>query len=159
MEINGVPLHPLVIHATVVFTPLAALALIAFVALKRQRASLRLPTLTLSVVAGGSIVAAYLTGKNFLETRPTLAANPLVSDHQQRAQQLLWVGLAFAVVAVIAVLLAAVPARVGTGGSGTEARQPAVANVFAVLAVLLAVATLVLVVVVGDIGARAVWGG
>ncbi len=53
MEINGVPLHPLVIHAAVVFTPLAALALIAFVALKAQRASLRLPTLALAVVAGG----------------------------------------------------------------------------------------------------------
>ena len=51
------------------------------------------------------------------------------------------------------------PARVGTDGSGSEARQPAVANVFAVLAVLLAVATLVLVVMVGDLGARAVWGG
>ena len=159
MEINGVPLHPLVIHAAVVFTPLAALSLIAFVALKARRGSLRLPTLALAVVAGGSILAAYLTGKNFLATRPTLAANPLVHDHQHRAQQLLWVGLAFAVVAVIAVLMAPVPARVGTDGSGSEVRQPAVANVFAVLAVLLAVATLVLVVMVGDLGARAVWGG
>jgi hypothetical protein len=34
-----------------------------------------------------------------------------------------------------------------------------IASVFAVLAVVLAVATLVLVVVVGDLGARAVWGG
>ena len=158
MEINGVPLHPLVVHAAVVFTPLAALAVIAFVALKAQRGSLRLPTLALAVVAGLSIVAAYLSGKNFLETRPTLAANPLVHDHQSRAGLLLWVGLAFAVVAVIAVLLAAVPARIGTKGSGSEARQPAIANVFAVLAVLLAVATLVLVVIVGDLGARAVWG-
>jgi hypothetical protein len=159
MEINGVPLHPLVVHATVVFTPLAALALIAFVALKTWRGSLRLPTLALAVVAGGSIVAAYFTGNNFLQTRPTLSANPLVHDHQQRAQLLLWVGLAFAVVAVIAVLLSAVPARVGTDGSKSEARQPVIASVFAVLAVVLAVATLVLVVVVGDLGARAVWGG
>jgi hypothetical protein len=159
MEINGVPLHPLVVHAAVVFTPLAALALIAFVALKAWRVSLRLPTLALAVVAGLSIVASYYSGKNFLETRPTLSANPLVHDHQARAGLLLWVGLAFAVVAVIAVLLAAVPARVGTNGPERAARQPAVANVFAALAVLLAVASLVLVVVVGDLGARAVWGG
>jgi hypothetical protein len=120
---------------------------------------LRLPTLALAVVAGLSIVAAYYSGKNFLETRPTLSANPLVHDHQSRAGLLLWVGLAFAVVAVIAVLLAAVPARVGTSGQGRAARQPVVANVFAALAVLLAVASLVLTVIVGDLGARAVWGG
>ncbi|MEP6817049.1 MAG: hypothetical protein ABI873_16020 [Marmoricola sp.] len=37
--------------------------------------------------------------------------------------------------------------------------QPGLANVAAVLAVLLALAVLVLVVVVGDLGARATWGG
>ncbi len=153
------PLHPLVVHAAVVFTPLAALAVIAFVALTARRGSLRLPTLALSVVAGLSIGAAYLTGNSFLNDRPTLDANPLVSEHQHRAGLLLWVGLAFAVVAVVAVLLAAVPARVGTDGEGRTSPQPALASAFAVLAVLLAVATLVLVVIVGDLGARAVWQG
>ncbi len=153
------PLHPLVVHAAVVFTPLAALAMIAFVALKERRAALRLPTLALAVVTGLSIGAAYLTGNNFLETRPTLRGNPLVNEHQDRAVPLLWVGLAFAVVAVVAVLLAAVPARVGTDGEGRTSPQPALATAFAALAVLLAVATLVLVVIVGDLGARAVWQG
>ena len=159
MEINGVPLHPLVVHAAVVFAPLAALAVIAFVALQARRASLRLPTLALAVVAGLSIGAAYLTGDSFLESRPTLGGNPLVHEHEERADLLLWVGLAFAVVAVIAVLLAAVPARAGTDGPGRTSPQPALAGGFAVLAVLLAVATLVLVVIVGDLGARAVWQG
>ena len=31
MEINGLPLHPLVVHAAVVFGPLAALTALAYV--------------------------------------------------------------------------------------------------------------------------------
>jgi hypothetical protein len=82
--------------------------------------SLRLPTLALAVVAGGSIVAAYFTGKNFLQTRRRSLPTRSCTITSSAPSCLLWVGLAFAVVAVIAVLLAAVPARVGTDGSGSE---------------------------------------
>ena len=48
-SIAGLPLHPLVVHATVVFTPLAALAALAYVFLGRYRDLLRWPTLVLAV--------------------------------------------------------------------------------------------------------------
>ena len=43
MEINGVPLHPLVVHAVVVFAPLAALFGIAYAVLPNWRWALRWP--------------------------------------------------------------------------------------------------------------------
>jgi hypothetical protein len=159
MGINGVPLHPLVVHAAVVFTPLAALAVISFFVVRRWRAWLRLPTLAVVVVCGLSIVAAYLTGKNFLNHNPQLAQNPLVLRHEHRGAQLLVVGIVFAVVAVVAVLLAAVPAPAGSTTGDRKAVQPALAIGTAVLAVLLALAVLVLVIIAGDLAGRAVWGG
>ena len=43
MEINGLPLHALVVHAAVVFGPLAALAGVLYVALPTWRDKLRWP--------------------------------------------------------------------------------------------------------------------
>src|SRR5690242_8783308 len=139
MSINGTPLHPLVVHATVVFTPLAALAVIAYFARQRWRPALRWPTLALSAVCGIAIVSAYLTGKSFASANPQLRQLPLVREHEHRAGMLLWVGIVFAVVAIAAVLV-----------TDRESTSPAVAVSVTVVAVLLAVAVLVLVVIVGD---------
>ena len=51
MEIGGLPLHPLVVHGAVVFTPLAALALIVFAILPRYRYLTRWPAAILAVIA------------------------------------------------------------------------------------------------------------
>ena len=67
-SIAGLPLHPLVVHAAVVFTPLAALAALAYVFLGRYRDLLRWPTLVLAVVAVLSVWAAYFTGVNFFSS-------------------------------------------------------------------------------------------
>ena len=67
-SVTGLPLHILVIHAAVVFGPLAALSALAYVALPRYRDLLRWPTLVLALIAFGSIWAAYLTGQNFFDS-------------------------------------------------------------------------------------------
>ena len=41
MELNGVPLHPLVVHAVVVLGPLAALTGVAYAAVPREQKSSR----------------------------------------------------------------------------------------------------------------------
>jgi uncharacterized membrane protein len=148
MSINGTPLHPLVVHAAVVFTPLAALVVIAYFGRPRWRPALRLPALVLSVVCGLAIVSAFLTGKMFANANPQLRQLPLVRQHESRATMLLLVGVVFAVVAVAAVLV-----------TDRESTSPALATSVTVVAVLLAIAVLVLVVIVGDLGARAVYGG
>lgn len=144
MEIAGLPLHPLVVHAAVVLGPLAALVALAWSLRSGWQPRLRLPLVGLSAAAAVALVAAYLSGDALLESRPALASKPLVGVHEQRAQLLLWLTLAFAPVAVVA-------------GWGVVRGRAALAALRVVVA-LLAVALLVQVVLVGDAGARAVWG-
>jgi len=144
MEINGLPLHPLLVHAAVVFGPLAALAALVYAVLPSWRDRLRWPMAGLAVVAGLAIVTAYLSGDSFLESRPDLAQLPAVQTHEDRAGIALWVTLGFSVIAVATAWL--------------HERPGAVRVVTTVLLGLSAVATLAIVVLTGDAGSRAVWG-
>lgn len=145
MEINGLPLHPLVVHAAVVFGSLAAVAALGYVALPRRRALLRWPMLAVALIGVGSIVAAYYSGNSFFSSRPPeIRANPQVLSHQHLARQLFWITLGFGVVAVVA---------------GWLSRRTGVLRVVLdTLLALGALAVLVWVVRTGDAGARAVWG-
>jgi uncharacterized membrane protein len=67
MEISGLPLHPLVVHAAVVLGPVAALAALGYAAVGRWRDWLRVPMVVVALAAVASIVAAYLSGDSFLE--------------------------------------------------------------------------------------------
>ncbi|MBZ5740599.1 DUF2231 domain-containing protein [Nocardioides mangrovi] len=141
MEINGLPLHPLVVHAAVVFGPLAALAALAYL-VPSWRERVRWPMVGLAVVATLAIVAAYLTGDNFLENKPELRSSPLVEKHEDLAGQLLWITIAFGVIAL---------------ATGFLARRGALRVVLDVLLAVSAVLVLVWVVRTGDAGAQSVW--
>lgn len=144
MEINGLPLHPLVIHAAVVLAPVAAVVAILYAVVPTWRDRLRWPMVALAVVGGGAVVAAYLTGRSFLESRPALRQLDKVQLHEDRAWVALWCTVAFVVVAVAA---------------GWAHSRPGVARLVASLAlVVTSLAMLVAVVLTGDAGARAVWG-
>jgi len=143
MEISGLPLHPLVVHAAVVFGPIGALTALAYAVLPRFRDRLRMPMLVLALLATGSVVAAYLTGRNFLESRPELGREAMVDTHEARARLLLWLTLGFGLVAASAGWM---HARAGVARVAVR-----------VLLGLSAGAVLVLVVLTGDAGARAVW--
>jgi len=143
MEIGGLPLHPLVIHITVVLTPIAALSALAYALSWRWRDRLRWPMVVLAVLATASVVAAYLTGRNLLESRPALGTKPLVVTHEERAALLLWFALGFGVVAVVTAWL--------------HARTGALQVIARVALTVVALAVLVQVVRTGDAGSRAVW--
>jgi len=143
MEINGLPLHPLVVHAAVIFGPIAALAALAFL-VPRWRLRLRWPMVGLALLATASILAAYFSGNNFLDHKPELRTSPQVQTHEDRAGQLLWVTIAFGVVAL------------ASGWFAT--RTGALRIVLDVLLGVAAIALLVLVFLTGEAGARAVWG-
>ena len=68
MEINGVPLHPLVVHAVVVFVPLAALGALAM-AVPKWRWLARWPTLLVTLGATAATYVATLTGEDLEEDR------------------------------------------------------------------------------------------
>ncbi len=145
MEINGLPLHPLVVHAAVVLGALAPLAALAYVGLPRGRALLRWPMVGLALLGAATIVAAYYTGRSFFNSRPPeIQANPQVLTHEHLARQLLWITIGFGVVAVAAGWL--------------SRRTGAVRVVLDVLLAATALAVLVWVARTGEAGARAVWG-
>jgi len=145
MEINGLPLHPLVVHAAVVFGPLAALAALAYVVLPAWRDRLRWPMVVLALMGTGAIAAAYLTGLNFYDSRPPeLRQLEPLQTHRTRAIRLFWVTLGFGLLAVLAAWL--------------HTRTGVVRLVLSLLLGLAALAVLALAVLAGDSGSRSVWG-
>ncbi|HRK47347.1 MAG TPA: hypothetical protein PK324_17075 [Nocardioides sp.] len=147
-EFNGLPLHPLVVHAAVVLGPLAAIAAIAYVALPRYRDWLRWVALISVLLATVAIWAAYLTGENFYDhgnfDQFSKEIQDRIQTHENYARTLRWITTGFALVTILATWL--------------HTRTGAVRVVLNVLVVVGAVLTLVWVALTGDAGARAVWG-
>ena len=146
MEINGLPLHPLVVHAAVVLTPIAALVAFAYV-VPAWRDRCRWPLLVATVLAVASVVAAYLTGTHFRSVNDFMNQPPLadqIDKHQSYAKQLLWAMSGFGVIALLNIAMHASTVRW-------------LRTLLAVLLVADAVAVLVLVFLTGEAGARSVW--
>ena len=143
MEINGLPVHALVVHAAVVFGPLAALTAVAYAAVPRWRGGCgcRCSSSPWSPRCRWWRRTSPATTSS--RTTPSSAQKPFVETHEERAELLLKLVLAFGPVAVAAYLL--------------HARHGAARTVVRVLLGLVALAVLVQVVLVGDAGARAVW--
>ncbi len=153
MEINGVPLHPLVVHAVVVLGPLAALAGLAYAAVPRWRWLLRWPLVVLALVTAVAAVLATQAGEALLEARPEL--EPLVEEHEDHGELMRNVALAYVLVSTLA---AWALGGVSALASGRGARTTRFGVPVAVLLALSAVALLVVLFLAGDSGARAVWG-
>ena len=153
MELNGVPVHPLVVHAVVVLGPLAALAGLLYAFVPRWRWLLRWPLVALAVVTAIAAVVAAQAGEALLELRPEL--EPLVEEHEERGEMLRTVAVAYAVVALVAAWALGGASALASGRGARETRFGI--PVAAILAVG-AVALLVLLFLAGDSGSRAVWG-
>ncbi len=153
MDINGVPLHPLVIHAVVVFVPLAALAAIAM-SVPKWRWLARWPALLLTLGATAAAYVATLTGAQLRDDRKL--DSPLVKTHEEWGDRLMIAMWIFAAIVVVAFWVLPHVTRV-SGGKDRAAKVEALEMPLRVLMPLAAVAVLVLVVITGDAGARAVW--
>jgi hypothetical protein len=158
MEIDGIPLHPLIVHAVVVFAPLAAVLGLAYAAIPRWRWWLRWPMVACSLIAVGGAVAAAITGEDLLESRPGLEELAKVQSHQEAGERLRNVLLVFAPVALVAAWRLGGPSGLASG-RGARARGGGVLGI--VVAGLLVVASLVVLVttfLAGHSGSDAVWG-
>lgn len=156
MEIAGLPLHPLVVHAAVVLIPLTALFAIGLAVLPGWRWLLRWPTAVGSLVCIALAFLATSSGKSLEHARPELAQ--LVREHAARGQLLANLTIVLAVVVLAAAFLLPGPSGLASGRGERTRRASAVDKVLPVLLVLAAVVVLVQVVLTGDSGARAVWG-
>jgi hypothetical protein len=156
MELDGLPLHPLVVHAAVVLIPLSAVLAVALAVASRWRWLIRWPAAAVAVVGVGLAFLATTSGESLEESRPGLGA--LVRQHRERGELLADLTIVLAVVVVVAALLLPGPSGLSSG-RGAVARRVAYADrVLPVLLVLVAVVVLVQVVLTGESGARAVWG-
>ena len=154
MQISGLPLHPLLVHAVVVLIPLtvAALLLSQFWPAARRRLGAVTPAAALAVAVLVPLTVA--AGRSLAQRVGPL---PSVQTHQHYATMLLPWALALFAVAGAQWWWFTRGVRRYPVGSGTLAR---VAPVFlAVASIVVGAAILTLVVVAGDTGARAVWGG
>jgi len=149
VTINGLPLHPLVVHGAVVFAPIAGLIAIAYL-VPRWRHHLRWPVLIMGIVAAVFVWFAGFTGGSLesdATTRAAMAANPALAHAIHHHEDL--AGKLQASTWVLAAL--------GLGAWWFHHRPGWTRNVLLVLLPLCGIAALVLVVMTGDAGARAVW--
>ena len=156
MEIDGLPLHALVIHAAVVFTPLAGLFAILFAALPKWRYLTRWPTAALTLAALGSVWLARISGMALATSRHLDQLSP-VQKHQSRGMQLSLLIILFAVIVAVAVWGLSGPSGFASGRGGVVTRVAALDKVLPVLVILAAILVLVWVFLTGDAGTRAVW--
>ncbi|HSX66115.1 DUF2231 domain-containing protein [Nocardioides sp.] len=154
MSIDGLPLHPLVVHAAVVLAPVAALLALLYAVVRAWRRILRHVTAGLALVGAVAVEVAYLSGKAFVEDVPALGQ--AVTEHSEFGRQLVWAVWILAILAVASWWVLPVTSVRGVGG-GAAARflRPALL----VLQPLAAVVVLWLAFRAGHSGATAVWGG
>lgn len=173
-EIFGLPVHPLVVHAAVVFIPLLALLAAAYAVLPRWRGRLGWAVVLLGIAAPVSAMVARLSGEALVDTRfggeyPEGVLGERVAEHADIAFPLVWCTLLLGVVSLLLVYTAgrsAPPPGSGSGsGAGTGRRaavrtagNTTVTMVLSVVTVLLAIVALYFAVRTGHSGAVAVWG-
>jgi hypothetical protein len=156
MEIAGLPLHPLVVHAAVVLTPLAVLAVIAFAVWPRHRWATRWPAAALTALAFVFTWVARLSGDDLAESEPGL--EKAIQEHAERGEMFSVIVTVLLVVTALAVWSLGGPSALASGKGAVESRVPALDKILPAALVLVSIAVLVSAVLVGDSGARAVWG-
>ena len=146
-EINGLPVHVLVVHLTVVLVPTAAAAVLLAAVWPAARARLGPVPLVLAL---GALAVVPVTVSAGRWLRDRVGDSAPVRRHAELGEGLLpWV-IALAVVAAALWWLGRSPGRLDAG---------VVRAVAAVLALVVAAGTVVTVFRVGDSGARSVWEG
>jgi uncharacterized membrane protein len=156
--INGLPIHPLVVHAVVVLLPLGILGTVAIALRPAWRKAHGWLVLGVTAAATVLIPIATSSGED-LEKR---VGDP--GEHAELGDQLLWFAVPLLILVAALVYLdrrgsrsAAEPVAAEEAGQHLASGSRALTTV-AVLAVIASVAAGVQVYRVGDSGARAAWG-
>lgn len=154
--IGGLPLHPLVVHATVVAVPLAAVTVLLAAVLPRfRRWAGWLPLL----LAAGALVltpVATSTGEDLERHLRSLGiSSPLIERHAELGGQLVWFVVPLFVIALAAYVVHRRATREAEDGQSGIPRWAVLA--LTVLGVVVPVGVLVEVVRIGHSGATAVW--
>ncbi|MFI6760351.1 DUF2231 domain-containing protein [Micromonospora sp. NPDC050417] len=155
-EIMGLPVHPLVVHAAVVFVPLLVLLAIGYGVLPRFRSKIGWAVAALAVAAPAATLVAKLSGKELLEVLRAKGYPPQILDqlaeHQGYGDLLFWFSLGLGVSAILLLLSTSAPAR--------SRNLPGwLSGVLVSLVIVFGVLSAVYVYLTGDSGASVVWSG
>jgi uncharacterized membrane protein YgcG len=146
----GLPLHPLIVHATVVIIPTAAALLVLSALLPRFRSWAGVLTPLTAIAA---LVLVPITTSSGEELKSQVEDTPLIEKHAELASNILpWV----IGVAVVSVALYAVEWRNRRYGQQARASR-ALAVLLAVLAIVVGGGATVQVALAGHAGAEAAW--
>lgn len=148
--INGIPVHPLVVHGVVVLLPLAVLGTL-LIAVRPQWRTRYGPLVVAAALVATVLCPVATSSGEELERR---VGEP--EAHAELGEQLVWFSLALLVLSTALVLLQRQRER--PTGAPVGGRGGTLLTAVAALAVVAAVASGVEVYRVGDSGARAAWG-
>ena len=145
-EIAGLPLHPLIVHAVVILVPLTALALVLGAIFPAARKRLGIVTPIAGLIVLVLVPITMLAGEALAQQ---VGPIPAVVHHADLGR-LLWPW-------TLAMFLVAAVQWCWYRFSEGPRRTARV--IIAVLAVVAGAGSTVMVVLIGEAGARAVWGG
>jgi hypothetical protein len=152
-EIDGIPVHPLVVHAAVVLIPLAVLALIALGWRQEWRRSYALPIALMAIAGAAAAFIAAQTGESVEHTIRDAASatgqRANFGDHPEQGTTAEIASIVFAAFAVIFWAVQEWPERLQLSPRG-----PYVSYGISAIAGIVAVAT---IVIAGHSGAALVW--
>lgn len=161
MEINGLPAHVLLVHAAVVFVPLGSLVSLVYAVVPRWRWITRWPAVVGSLLAMGAVLAAYFSGKDFLEGRiaaGSIQETAVLTLHQERAEILLWLTVIFTFSVLAAAWGLGGPSALRSGRGARGKHDPLIEWSLVSMVAIFAVSVLLMAIATGEAGARAHWG-
>lgn len=156
------PAHPLIVHAAVVFTPLAVIAVVLFAVVRRWRYLTRWPAVVLAAISFVVVWIAKITGDDLRESNfgELPHDNPIwrrLDDHQAYADVLGIVAFALLLLVGFGAWLLGGPSGF-TSGRGAKPIGPRYIELALPLALVVVAAVAgVYVYLTGDAGAHAVW--
>ncbi len=143
--IFGLPLHPLIVHATVVVVPTAALVILASVFSKRFRDWAGILPLALAV---GAVILTPLSTSTGESLEHMVGESALIEKHAHYADLLIWWAVGMLLVAGASWFLRRGGKSLGSGAG----------IALMVAGAVVAAGTMVQVVLIGHSGAKSAWG-
>ena len=159
----GIPAHPLLVHAAVVFVPLLAVLTIAYALVPFVRPHIRWVLGLLALATPVSALMAKLSGDAFferMESRDRISAEflPKLEDHRQFGSMTLLATIALGILTLALVYYVGPRIAAASAADGAISKR-VVPLVLTGLSLVAAAASLYFVVRTGDSGAKAVWEG
>ncbi|GAA1800480.1 hypothetical protein GCM10009682_22630 [Luedemannella flava] len=168
-EISGIPAHPLLVHAAVVFIPLQILLGIGYALVPALQRRIGWAVLATAVIGPVAAFFAKESGEAFEDrlVKGGMTELTKVHEHADFAEVTLWLSLALGVLVIVLMLVERRRRTAPPAATDADAAAPTapsggakyLALLLAVAVVVVGVATGYYVYKTGDTGAKMVWSG